>query len=293
VKKEIALKELKTLPSEKRNKLIIDICNYVILVIGSIVMLAPLVWMINASLKVTSNDIYHGFFNQWHWANFVEVLTRPLNASKTFWDGFLNSVIVAVPSIIIGSLVTAFGAYAFAKIKFVGRDIVFILILGVMMIPFPIIMIPQFTIFSELGWVGTLLPLIVPKMLGNVMMMFFLRQYLSSIPDALIESAQIDGAGHLKIFFKIIFPLLLPALAAQMILWFLGVWNDFLGPSIFAKDNPTLPVLIATFTSVHNVQSEDQLNMAASLLSMIPVLTVFAIFQKQIIESVMLSGSKE
>jgi multiple sugar transport system permease protein len=125
------------------------------------------------------------------------------------------------------------------------------------------------------------------------MMIFFLRQYLQNIPDALIESAKIDGANHFQIFLRIILPLLGPALAAQMIMWFMGIWNDYLAPYMFSSKSPTLPVVIASLVSFTDTRTETHFNMAASILSMLPVLAVYAIFQKQIIDSVILSGMKE
>lgn len=274
--------------SIKRGKLVSNIIAYVILTLGSIVMLAPLVWMLSASLKIDQFSIYGPLFHEFQFMNFIEVFdTIPV------WTGFLNSVLVAVPSILIGTFVSGIAAYAFAKIKFKFRTVIFVLMLTVMMIPFPVVMIPQYYIFSELDWIGTLLPLIIPKLFGNIMMIFFLRQFLSHIPDSLIESAKIDGANHFQIFWSIILPLLKPALAAQMVLWFIGIWNDYLAPNFFAAGAPTLPVVIGGLVSDFPIQEPVHLNMAASIISMVPVLVAFAIFQKQIINSVVLSGMKE
>lgn len=273
----------------KRSTQIINIASYVILIVGSFAMIAPLVWMLSTALKKDQFSIYNtGLFSELYFSNFVTVFkTIPLT------EGFKNSLIVAVPSIVVGSLVSALAAYAFAKIDFKFKEILFVLLLGVIMVPFPVIMIPQYYIFTDLNWIGTLLPLIVPKMLGNIMMIFFLRQFMKGIPDNLIESAKIDGAGHFRIFFSIILPLVKPALAAQMILWFMGVWNDYLAPNLFSAATPTLPVVIASLVSFTDTRTETHLNMAASIISTLPVVVVFAIFQRQIIDSVMLSGSKD
>ncbi|OQA78240.1 MAG: L-arabinose transport system permease protein AraQ [Tenericutes bacterium ADurb.Bin239] len=274
--------------SIKRAKLFSDISTYVILILGSVLMLAPLIWMLSASLKVNQFSLYGPLFHEWKFSNYVEVFkTIPV------WTGLLNSILVAVPSIVIGTFVSGLAAYAFAKIKFKFRNIIFILMLAVMMIPFPVIMIPQYYIFSDLDWIGTLLPLIIPKLFGNIMMIFFLRQFLTHIPDALVESAKIDGANHFQIFWIIILPLLKPALAAQTVLWFIGIWNDYLAPNFFSAASPTLPVVIGGLVSDFPIQEPVHLNMAASIISMIPVLAVFAIFQKQIINSFVLSGMKE
>ena len=281
-------KKIKRLGSIKKGKLTSGIIAYSILIIGSIFMLAPLVWMLSASLKFNQFSLYGPLFHELYFKNFIEVFdTIPV------WRGFLNSLLVAIPSILIGTFVSGLAAYSFAKVKFRFRTIIFIAMLGVMMIPFPVIMIPQYYIFSDLDWIGTLLPLIIPKLFGNIMMIFFLRQFLSHIPDTLIESAKIDGATHLQIFWHIILPLLKPALAAQMVLWFIGIWNDYLAPNFFSAASPTLPVVIGGLVSDFPIQEPVHLNMAASILSMIPVLAVFAVFQKQIINSLVLSGMKE
>lgn len=275
--------------SIKKSKLIIDIFSYIILVAGSFLMLAPMVWMLSSALKVDQFHIYGAkLFDQWHFVNFVTIFKQ-----IPMMEGFKNSVIVVVPSVVIGSYISGLAAYAFAKINFKFKNVLFLLLLAVVMIPFPVIMIPQYYIFTDMDWIGTLLPLIVPKMLGNIMMIFFIRQYLYNVPDSIIESAKIDRAGHFYIFNFIILPLIIPALAAQMILWFMGIWNDYLAPNLFSGDAPTIPVVIAGLVSFTDTRTETHLQMAASLVSLLPVLVVFAVFQKRIIDSVILSGMKD
>ena len=275
--------------SKRKRKLIVDIFSYIVLTLGAFAMIAPFIWMLSTALKKDQFHIYgRKLFDQLYFSNFIKVFkTIPL------LECFKNSVLVAVPSIIVGTFVSGMAAYAFAKIKFKFKTTLFLLLLGVTMIPFPVIMIPQYYIFTSLDWIGTLYPLIVPKLFGNIIMIFFLRQYLQNIPDALIESAKIDGANHFQIFLRIILPLLGPALAAQMIMWFMGIWNDYLAPYMFSSKSPTLPVVIASLVSFTDTRTETHFNMAASILSMLPVLAVYAIFQKQIIDSVILSGMKE
>ncbi len=284
--KDIKIKKIKTVKAKERTA---NFASYLILIIGSFAMVAPLVWMFSTALKENQFSVYNTpLFSQLYFKNFVEVFkTIPI------MKGFKNSLIVAIPSIVVGSFVSTMAAYAFAKIDFRFKNILFLLLLGVIMVPFPVIMIPQYYIFTDLNWIGTLLPLIIPKMLGNIMMIFFLKQFLENIPNALIESAKIDGAGHFRIFFSIILPLVKPALVAQLILWFMGIWNDYLAPNLFSAKTPTLPVVIASLVSFTDTQTQTHLNMAASIISTIPVVIVFAIFQKQIIDSVILSGTKE
>ncbi|MGI6156177.1 MAG: carbohydrate ABC transporter permease [Enterococcus lemanii] len=137
-------------------------------------------------------------------------------------------------------------------------------------------------------------PLIVPGLFGNITMIFFLRQYLSNIPDSVVEAAKIDGATYVQTFFQLIFPLIRPAVAAQFILWFMGVWNDYLAPLLYlnSPEKQTLQVVIANLNAAYAIQTDYPLIMAASVISLLPVLIVFIIFQKQIIESVALSAVK-
>lgn len=279
----------KKVRSAKRKKLVFDLIAYAILILGSLIMIMPLVWMFSSALKPDQFHITGGkLFDAWHFENFVTIFQQ-----LDLLEGFKNSVIVVLPSVIVGTYVSALAAYAFAKIKFKFKNAVFMLLLATVMIPFPVVMIPQYYIFTDIDWIDTLLPLIIPKMLGNVMMIFFVRQFLQGVPDSIIESGKIDGAGHFRIFNVLMLPVIMPALAAQLILWFMGIWNDYLAPYMFAGGTPTLPVIIASLISYTDTKSETHLNMAASLVSMIPILVVYAVFQRKIIDSVVLSGNKE
>jgi multiple sugar transport system permease protein len=278
----------------KEIKLIKDITTHVILILTSIIMLYPLVWMLSSSLKYSNFDVTGEgvtLFHQLRFSNYKAIFTYIDNPG--LFEGFKNSVIVVIPSLLVGSYVSTIAAYAFAKINFKYKNIVFLLLLSVLMIPFPIIMIPQYTMFAKMNWYNTLLPLIIPKMFGNVLMVFFIKQYLVNIPNDLIESGKVDGANHFIIFHSLIIPLIWPAIAAQMILWFMGIWNDYLAPQIFAGNAQTLPVVISRFMSPTSTFSKTQLNMAASVFAMMPVLIIFTIFQKKIVASVAFSGMKE
>lgn len=265
---------------------------FVLLALGSVLMLAPLIWMVSTSLKTME-----GVFElppQWIpdpvvWENYARIWT-----AGPLMSGIRNSVIVSMSVTIVGTLTSALAAFAFAKLRLPGKNGIFLAILGGMMIPFPALMIPTFIIFSRIGWVDTLLPLIVPGLLGNIMMVFFLRQYLHNIPDSLVEAALLDGASYPAIFWKLIFPLIRPAIAAQFILWFMGIWNDYLGPIIYlnSENVQTLQLVIANFNATYAIQTDYPLIMAASLVALLPVLIVFLIFQRQIIESIALTGSK-
>lgn len=263
-----------------------------ILSLGAIIMVGPLLWMISTSLKDKA-----GVFQlppQWIPNPVRFDAYKRLSELDTLFSGIKNTVIVSLSVTIIGTLTSSLAAFSFAKLSMPFKDVLFLLLLAALMIPYPAVMIPQFMMFSKIGWVDTLLPLIIPGMFGNITMIFFLRQYLSNIPDSIVEAAKIDGAGYLQTFFQLIFPLIRPAIAAQFILWFMGAWNDYLAPLIYlnSPEKQTLQVVIANLNAAYAIQTDYPLIMAASVVSLLPVLVVFIIFQKQIIESVALSGMK-
>jgi len=263
-----------------------------ILTAGAILMVAPLAWTFSTSLK-TRDGVFE-LPPQWIpdpfvWENYARIWT-----AGPLLSGIQNSLIVACSVTIIGSLTSALAAFAFAKLRMPFKNVLFLGLLSGLMIPFPTLMIPQFTIFASIGWVDTLLPLIVPGLFGNIIMIFFLRQFLNSVPDSIVEAARIDGASYLQIFWTLILPAIRPALAAQFILWFMAMWNDYLAPIIYLNSpgKQTLQLVIANFNAQYAIQTDYPLIMAASFVALLPVLIVFVIFQRQIIESIALSGSK-
>ena len=263
-----------------------------ILSLGAIVMLGPLIWTFSTSLK--THDAIFALPPQWIpdpvvWENYLRVWS-----AGPLLSGIRNSLIVAGCVTVVGSISSAIAAFSFAKMRMPFKNVAFLLLLSGMMIPFPTIMIPQFMFFAQIGWVDTLLPLIIPGLFGNIIMIFFLKQYLENVPDSIIEAAKIDGASFLQIFSRLIFPAIRPALAAQFILWFMAVWNDYLAPIIYLNtpDRQTLQLVIASFNAQYASQTDYPLIMAASFIALLPVLIVFIIFQRQIIESVAMTGGK-
>lgn len=278
--------------SVKKKDRITDIFVFVFLTMGAVVMIAPLLWMVSTSLKskeevfslppvwIPTDISFNKYFEIWNMGPLL--------------SGISNSLIVALSVTIVGTFTSSLAAFAFAKLNFRGKNKIFLLLFASVMIPYPVLMIPQFMIFSSIGWVDTLLPLIVPGLFGNIFMIFFLRQFLNSIPNSIIEAAKIDGCSYFQIFYKIIFPLIKPAVAAQLILWFMAIWNDYLGPILYlnSPEKQTLQLVIANFNASYAIQSDYPLIMAASVVALLPMLIVFMIFQKQIIESIAISGVK-
>lgn len=278
--------------SEKKKNKITDAFVFLFLSAGAIFMVAPLLWMFSTSLK-SKEDVF-ALPPVWipeviSFAKYEEIWSMgPL------LSGISNSLIIAVSVTVVGTFTSSLAAFAFAKLQFRGKNKIFLLLFASVMIPYPVIMIPQFIMFSSVGWIDSLLPLIIPGLFGNIFMIFFLRQYLSSIPTSIMEAAKIDGCSHFQIFYKIIFPLIKPAVAAQLILWFMGIWNDYLGPILYlnSPEKQTLQLVIANFNASYAIQSDYPLIMAASVIALLPMLIVFIVFQKQIIESIAISGVK-
>ena len=292
---EVALekKTVKAEPmSEKKKNRITNIFVFILLTIGAIFMIAPLLWMFSTSLK-SKEDVF-ALPPVWipHTISFSKY--TEIWGMGPLLSGIGNSLIVAVTVTVIGTFTSSLAAFAFSKLQFAGKNKIFIALFASVMIPYPVVMIPQFIMFSNIGWIDSLLPLIIPGLFGNIFMIFFLRQFLTSIPNSIIEAAKIDGCSYFQIFYKIIFPLIKPAVAAQLILWFMGIWNDYLGPILYlnSPEKQTLQLVIANFNASYAIQSDYPLIMAASMVALLPMLIVFIIFQKQIIESIAISGVK-
>jgi len=276
--------------SEKDKK--IDKIVFVALCLGAVIMVFPLIYMVMTSF-MTKNQILSGqlklFPDPWVFGKYAEVLKK-----ANFISGVLNTIKVEIPVLLIGGFTSSLAAFAFAKMNFRGKGALFMGLLATIMIPFAVIMIPQYIMFTKLGWTDSLLPLIIPACFGNVSMIFFLRQNLTSIPNDLMDAAKLDGCGYFRTFAQIFFPLMKGAIGTQLTLWFMAIWNDYLAPVIFLRSeaNWTLQVVIRSFNAYYAIQSDYALIMAASVIAMIPTITLFFCFQRVIIESVAISGIK-
>lgn len=259
---------------------------------ASLTMVLPFVWMVSTSLKHSRAAFSYPpqwIPEQFDWANYVEVWSRgPLAA------GLMNSAIVSVLVVVFGTFASTMAAFAFAKLDFPYKNAAFLMLLASMMIPVVVILVPQFAIYARVGWIDTLLPLAVPGMLGNVVMIFFLRQYMLGLPGELMDAAKIDGAGYFRTYWSIFLPLCKPAIAANVIIVFMTTWNDYLGPLIYTNspERSTVQLVIASFMSFYEEQTDFPIVMAASVIAVLPVLIVFIALQKHFINSFALSGIK-
>lgn len=207
--------------------------------------------------------------------------------------GMINTAKVMVPCLLVGMFCSSISAYAFAKLRFPFKGPLFAILLGSMMLPGVVLIVPQYLIFDYIGWVNTLLPITIPGMFGSAAAVFFLKQYYARIPDSIIEAAKIDGLGFFGIYVRIMIPLALPGLIAQAVMGFIGILNDYMGPLIYlqTEDMYTLQVALQMFTGGNN--SDLPVVMAGAFFAMIPSFLVYIIAQKYFIEGITFTGLKD
>jgi ABC-type glycerol-3-phosphate transport system permease component len=262
---------------------------YAIAILTAIIVLFPMVWIIFTAFKsLPETYVWPPTWlpTQWRFDNFAKLFT-----AVPFTRYFLNSVLVSLPICILNLFFCSLAGYVFAKFQFPGKNILFVVVLATIMIPFQVTMIPAFRILKFLGWNNTYLGLIAPGMVG-AFGIFLMRQFMMSIPTELIEAARMDGASEARIYAQIIVPSSKPVFAALAIFTFLESWNNFLWPLIVI-DTPkmrTLPLGLALLKTQYI--SQWPLIMAATLLTSLPVIIVYIIFQRQFIRGILLSGIK-
>ncbi len=277
-----------------RRRLTYTILLNAVVALGGIITVAPLVWMVSASFKPLheiyaypptvipenfSTDNYSRLFTDW-----------------PFVQWYINSLVVAVALTLTVLFFTSLAGFGFAKYRFRGNRVLFILLLGSTMIPFQLILVPLFIVMSRLNWTNSYLCLIIPFMAPAVGI-FLMRQFILSIPSELIEAARIDGASEFGIYWRVILPLARPALASQAVLTFLGSWNSFLWPLavLHNMQTMTLPVGMASMMGGVTAGSEPPIgsSMAAATLVTIPVILVFVAVQKQYITGLTAASVKQ
>lgn len=280
------------LTSKARQERIIQVVSTILCIVGAIIILFPLAWMISTSLK-TKAEVAK-FPPVWipnipQWENYPVALT----GANPFGRFFLNTMYYAVGSA-VGELIScSLVAYGFARLRAPGKNALFVLVLATMMLPGWVTLIPQYLMFSSLGWLDSYLPLLVPKFFGSAYLIFLLRQFYKTLPKDYEEAAIIDGASYFGIWWRIILPLSLPALGALVIMSFMFHYQDFNGPLIYINSLNNYPLSLglqqfrAPFggTAFH-------LLMAASLVTIIPPVIVFFLAQRYFIQGIVVSGVK-
>lgn len=228
------------------------------------------------------------------WAAYNKFISNYLEVGRRIplFHYVRNSVFLVVMNIIGQILGSSLVAFAFARLRWPGRDFCFVLLLATLMVPPQVTLIPVFLIFRGLGWFNTLLPLYIPAFAGSAFFIFLLRQFMRSIPTDLEDSAKIDGCGYFGIYRHVIIPLIKPALATIAIFTFMGVWNDFMGPLIFITSQEIYPLSLGLFALHAVMATQHQMMMAAAVLMTLPVIVLFFLAQRQFIQGITLTGLK-
>ncbi|UOE43990.1 carbohydrate ABC transporter permease [Agromyces larvae] len=267
--------------------------RHVFLIVAALIMLYPVIWMVASSLR-PNDEIFREpgiILDSFEISNYTDgwnALTYPFNVY------LLNSGLVVIGSI-VGNLVScSLAAYAFARLEFTGKKFWFAIMLLSIMLPIHVIIVPQYVMFSQLGWVNTFLPLIVPKLLAtDAFFIFLMVQFIRGIPRELDEAARIDGAGHPRIFLQIILPLMVPALATTTIFTFIWTWNDFFSQLIFLT-KPSLYTVPLALNAFQDAQSSTDFGemFAMSVVSLIPIFLIFLFGQRFLIKGIATTGIK-
>jgi multiple sugar transport system permease protein len=263
---------------------------YGLLMVLAAMFALPLLWMILTSFKTLEQSVASPptlLPAPFVWSNYPDALTK-----INFPQALGNTLIYVVPSVIGTVLSCSLVAYGFSRVRWPGRDFLFLVMLATMMLPSQVTFIPLYIIYAKLGWIGTFLPLIIPTFVGTPFFIFLLRQFFLGIPDDLSDAARIDGAGELRILWRIIIPLSWPVMITVALLTFVDKWTDFFGPLIYLHDPALRPLSLALqiFQSAHSVSWP--LSMAASVAITAPLVVIYFFAQRKFIEGITFTGVK-
>jgi ABC-type glycerol-3-phosphate transport system permease component len=266
---------------------------YLLLTFATLLMSFPLFWMISSSLKTLEETNSPGII--WFPEHATLQAYLGIFQNTDFLRAYFNSVFY-VSLALAGTLISiAAVSYAFSRVDWPGRNLVFFLMLSTMMIPSQALIVPQYVFFNKIDWVGTFNPIIIPGFFaGGAAMVFLLRQSMAQIPRELDESAMIDGASHIQIWWQLVVPLVRSPLAAIATFLFVGLWNNLLTPLMYLQtvDMYTLPVYVATLYNINNTVQQWPTIMTAAVLTTLPLIIIFFFAQKFILESVVVTGLK-
>jgi multiple sugar transport system permease protein len=272
---------------------VLSVVAHVVLVAASIVMLYPLLWMLSASFRpeaeiFTSNSLIPSSFS-------LDAYGRGWNGLRlSFGTFFANSLLISLLCVVGNLAACSLTAFAFARLEFWGRPFWFALMLGTLMLPYQVTLIPQYVLFLNIGWVNTFLPLVVPKFLASdAFFIFLMVQFFRGIPRELDEAAMMDGCSPWRIYWKIMLPLSLPVLTTAGIFTFIWTWDDFFGPLIYLSDIRNYTVTLALRTFVDSTAESNWGGLfAMSILSLVPIFLIFLFFQRLLIEGIATTGMK-
>jgi multiple sugar transport system permease protein len=285
-----SVKKITRFASQKRSKRIIDILSTALLTIMSLAALFPFYWMLSNSFKTEFEAFQFPptlYPQEFTWENYRS-LTDDLPFALFFWNSTKISFLGVVGQLFTSSL----AAFGFARLKFPGKDMLFLFVLGMMMVPGIVTIVPLYIIVFNLDWVNTYYPLILPSMLGSSFGTFLLRQYMLSLPIELEDAARIDGCNTFQIYYLIVLPLLKPALATLGLFVFMDLWNDFFGPLIFLDKLELFTVQLGAALARGQWHTDQGQIMAGAVMISIPVLLVFIFTQRYFVQGIALTGIK-
>ena len=264
---------------------LVTLLLYAVLIGISIFMLLPFIWMLSTSLK-PENEIFR----------LPPVVISPnsnLDAYRNLIEQrnilriVANTFIIAAGATLLQLFFCALGGYGFAKFNFKGREKLFAILLATMIVPFTVLMVPLYIVMLNLGWIDTFWPMIIPGA-ASAFGIFFMRQYISSVSDELLDAARIDGATEFTIFRRVVLPIIMPGLTSLGLIFYMAAWNNFMWPLVILKspDNFTLPIAIRSYVGGVIGRPVFNLQMAASIISILPLLLIFLVFQRRFVEGI-------
>ena len=264
---------------------------FLALLAGACTMILPFVWMLSTSLK--ESNLVYTIPPQWipnpvDWQNYRDVWS-----AANLLTGIKNSCVITFSVMAFSTLTSSMAAFAFAKLRFPGKNVIFMMLLATMMVPAVVLLVPDFIIYTKLKWIDTLLPMIVPASLCNVNNIFFMRQFMIGLPNGYLDAAKIDGCGYFRIFYSIIFPLLAPATATVVILKIVNIVNDMYVPYLYMPKTK-LKTLTTFLMNYAGAQQGSWPTLAAAIIVvLIPTVVLYLIFHKQITEGLSAGATKE
>ena len=278
--------------NEKRNKKKISVGSLIILILLTIFTIAPLYIVIITSVE-TYQETNYSYFVWWPAAgptfeSYVDILTGhnvPIDLMKSLW----NTIWMYTPSIVIGIFVATMAGYSFAKLDFRLKNFMFAVLLGTMMLPNCMSMISSFLMYDTIGWTQTPFPLMVPKMFGAMGVVFFIKQYLASLPEDIINAAKVDGANNYRIFFQIVIGVAKPVMIAQFVLNFISAYNDYTNPLLYIHNTDLYPLQLGLAFFYDPWKNNWPQRMAGCIITMIPLALLYIISQKYILKGMSMS----
>ena len=271
---------------------LITVVRYILLALTAFFVLAPFYIMFATSI-MSPYEAQGASFKFWPEEPSLMMYKKVLIEESNGYSivlGFLNTMLYYGPSSLVGVFVSAMSAFAFAKMKFLGRTVMFSVLIATMTIPNNLGLLTSYLIFDKLHWIGTPLPVMIPRLFGTISVVFFLRQYYMGIPDDLIGCAKIDGAGWFGIFMRIMVPISIPVMAAQFILYFITGYNDYMGPMLYlpTAELATLQLVLAQYEDPY-IQNWP-LRMAGCLVAMVPMIVLYLASQKFLLKDLQISA---